>query len=61
MEANAKVYALERKDLEDATMYQQLIGSLIYLNLSRPNISHVIGVMSRYMENPKKLHLEVVR
>jgi hypothetical protein len=49
------------KDLEDATMYRQLVGSLIYLILSRPDISHAVGVISRYMQNLKKLHLEAVR
>ena len=49
MELNAKVCALEGKDLEDATMYRQLVGSLIYLTLSRPDISHAVGVLSRYM------------
>jgi hypothetical protein len=61
MELNAKVCALEGKDLEDATMYRQLVGSLIYLTLSRPDISHAVGVLSRYMQNPKKPHLEAVR
>jgi hypothetical protein len=60
MEANVKVCALEGKDLKDATMYRQLVGSLIYLILSRLDFSHAIGVMSRYMQNPKKLHLKVV-
>jgi hypothetical protein len=49
MEANAKIYALEGKDLEDATMYRQLVGSLIYLTLSRLDISHTVGITSRYM------------
>ena len=31
MEPNAKMCALEGKDLEDASMYRQLVGSLIYL------------------------------
>jgi len=61
IEANAIVCALEGKDLEDATMYRQLVDSLIYLTLSRPDICHVVSVMSRYMQNLKKLHLEVVR
>jgi len=61
MKANAIVCALEGKDLEDATMYRQLVDSLIYLTLSRPDICHVVSVMSRYMQNLKKLHLEVVR
>jgi len=42
-------------------MYWQLVGSLIYLILIKPNILYTIGVMSRYMQNPKKSHLEAVR
>ncbi|KAE8704478.1 hypothetical protein F3Y22_tig00110450pilonHSYRG00264 [Hibiscus syriacus] len=61
MEPNIKMCAHEVKDLEDATMYRQLVGSLIYLTLTRPDISYAVGVMSRYMQNPKKPHLEAVR
>jgi len=34
MEPNAKMCAHEGKDLEDASMYRQLVGSLIYLTLT---------------------------
>ena len=61
MEPNAKMCAHEGKDLEDGMMYRQLVGSLIYLTLTRLNISCAVSVMSRYMQNPKKSHLEVVR
>ncbi|XP_024042735.1 uncharacterized protein LOC112099555 [Citrus clementina] len=61
MEPNGKMCAHEGKDLEDATMYRQLVDSLIYLTLTRPDISYAVGVMSRYMQNPKKTHLEAVR
>ncbi|KAK6138834.1 hypothetical protein DH2020_027421 [Rehmannia glutinosa] len=61
MEPNSKMCAHEGKDLEDTTMYRQLVGSLIYLTLTRPDISFSVGVMSRYMQNPKKTHLEAVR
>ncbi|XP_070049754.1 uncharacterized mitochondrial protein AtMg00810-like [Nicotiana tomentosiformis] len=61
IESNAKMCAHEGKDLEDVTMYRQLVGSLIYLTLTRPNLSFLIGVMSHYMHNPKKHHTEVVR
>ncbi|KAF7834575.1 Retrovirus-related Pol polyprotein from transposon RE1 [Senna tora] len=53
--------AHEGKDLEDVTMYRKLVGSLIYLTSTRPDISYAVGVMSRYMQNPKKPHLEAVR
>ena len=61
MEVNTKLCAHEGKDLEDATMYRTLVGSLIYLTLTRPDISYAVGVISRYMQNPKKPHLEVAR
>ena len=41
-------------------MYRQLVGSLIYLTLSRPYISYPVGVVSRYMSNPKEPHLDAV-
>lgn len=60
MEPNSRICAHEDKDLESAKMYQILVGSLIYLTLSRPDISYVVGVLSRYMNKPKKPHLEAV-
>ena len=61
MEMNAKLCAHEGKDLEDTTMYRQLVGSLIYLTLTRPDISFVVDVVSMYVQSPKKPHLEAVR
>ncbi|XP_019054137.1 PREDICTED: uncharacterized protein LOC109115027 [Nelumbo nucifera] len=61
IEPNTKMCAHEGRDLEDVTMYRQLVDSLIYLNLTRPDISYVVDVTSRYMQNPKKPHLEAVR
>ncbi|KAL4355035.1 hypothetical protein GQ457_06G000650 [Hibiscus cannabinus] len=61
MDPNIKLQAEEGKDLEDTTMYRQLVGSLIYLTLSRPDIAYAVGVVSRYMSNPKKPHLDAVR
>ncbi|KAL0427812.1 UNVERIFIED_CONTAM: Retrovirus-related Pol polyprotein from transposon RE1 [Sesamum latifolium] len=61
VEPHAKMCAHEGQNLEDATMYRKLVGSLIYLTLTRPDIPFAVGVMSRYMQNPKKSHLEVVR
>ncbi|CAA0833924.1 Unknown protein [Striga hermonthica] len=61
IEANTKICAQDGKDLEDATMYKQLVGSLIYLTLTRPDISYAVGIAGRFMEKPKKPHLELVR
>ncbi|XP_039142881.1 uncharacterized mitochondrial protein AtMg00810-like [Dioscorea cayenensis subsp. rotundata] len=61
MEPNIKLRAGEGKNLEDPRMYRQLVGSLIYLTLTRPDLAYAVGVASRYMQNPKKPHLEAVR
>uniref|UniRef100_A0A803QFV2 Reverse transcriptase Ty1/copia-type domain-containing protein n=1 Tax=Cannabis sativa TaxID=3483 RepID=A0A803QFV2_CANSA len=44
MEANVKLRVHSAKDLQDRTMYQQLISSLIYLILTRSDISYGVGV-----------------
>jgi hypothetical protein len=35
--------------LVDNTLYQQLVGSLLYITHTRPDISFVVGVCSIYM------------
>ena len=35
----------------DATLYRQLVGSLLYLTHSRPDLSFAIGHVARYMQN----------
>ncbi|XP_015170396.1 uncharacterized protein [Solanum tuberosum] len=47
LDLNAMICAHERKDFEDATMYWQLMGSLIYSTLTRTNISYAVGVIMR--------------
>ncbi|KAF7810522.1 putative mitochondrial protein [Senna tora] len=61
MEVNAKLCSAEGKNLEDVTMYRQLVGRLIYLTLTRPDITYAVGVVSRFMQSPKKPHLEAIR
>jgi hypothetical protein len=40
--------------------YQRLVGKLIYLAHTRPNISYAVSVVSRYMHDPRVSHQEVV-
>ncbi|RVW39419.1 Retrovirus-related Pol polyprotein from transposon RE2 [Vitis vinifera] len=44
----------------DRERYQQLVGRLIYLSHTRPNIAFVISVVSQYLHSPKESHLEAV-
>lgn len=41
----------------DSTLFKQIVGSLMYLTTTRPDIMYGISLISRYMENPTELHL----
>nr|GEZ33312.1 ribonuclease H-like domain-containing protein [Tanacetum cinerariifolium] len=43
--------------LDNATEYQKLIGKLIYLTTTRPNISYIVSCISQFMHNPLRSHL----
>ncbi|CAM8877571.1 unnamed protein product [Rhodiola kirilowii] len=45
----------------DQTLYRSMIGSLLYHTVSRPDISHAVGVCARYQANPKESHLMNVK
>ncbi|XP_047339855.1 secreted RxLR effector protein 161-like [Impatiens glandulifera] len=48
----------EETCLLDPRPYRALVGSLIYLTITRPDIAYEVGVVSRYMQVPTKPHLE---
>ena len=39
--------------------YQRLVGRLIYLCHTRPDISYAVSVVSRYMHDPRSGHLDL--
>ena len=48
------------KALVDAQRYQNLVGKLIYLSHTRPDIAFAVSIVSRFMHNPREEHLEAV-
>lgn len=40
----------------DITLYKQIVGSLVYLTATRPDIMHAMSPVSRYMECPMEIH-----
>jgi hypothetical protein len=42
--------------LVDNTLYIQLVGRLLYLTHSRPDLSYAFGAVSRFMQEPHELH-----
>lgn len=45
----------------DASQYKSMVGGLRYLVDTRPDIAYSVGIFSRYMERPTKLHQDVVK
>ncbi|XP_060179691.1 uncharacterized protein LOC132609635 [Lycium barbarum] len=41
----------------DNTFFKQIVGCLIYLTVTRPDIMYSGSLVSRYMEHPKETHL----
>ena len=37
-----------------------MVGRLIYLSHTWPDIAYVVGIVSQFMHEPKELHLQVV-
>ncbi|GJW92585.1 retrovirus-related pol polyprotein from transposon TNT 1-94 [Tanacetum coccineum] len=45
----------------DATLYRGMIGSLMYLTSSRPDLIYVVCLCARYQAKPTEKHLNVVK
>jgi hypothetical protein len=44
----------------DKKRYQRLVGRLIYLAHTRPNVTYAVGVVSQFMHDPRTSHLDAV-
>ncbi|XP_075486423.1 secreted RxLR effector protein 161-like [Primulina tabacum] len=45
----------------DPKIYRSLVGSLIYVTHTRPDISFAVGVVSGFMHDPSKVHFIVAK
>lgn len=48
-------------DLVDPTTYRQLIGSLMYLVNTRPDICYAVSALSLFMSEPRQIHLVAIK
>ncbi|XP_070007357.1 secreted RxLR effector protein 161-like [Nicotiana sylvestris] len=51
----------ETGSLVNQTMYRGIIGSLLYLTASRPDIVFSMGLCVRFQSNPKESHLKAAK
>jgi hypothetical protein len=49
LEQNVKLSVDEGNLVEDTTMYRHIMGSLIYMTITRPDLNYVVGVVNQFM------------
>ena len=57
MVSNLKLLSDASLESVDATMYPQMIGSLIYLMNTRPEICFDVNTLSQFLTDPRHVHL----
>lgn len=45
----------------DPVLYQRMVGKLIFLTHTRPDISFAMNLVSRFMTKPLEIHAQVVK
>ena len=61
MSTETKLVKDEENESVDSTKYRGMIGSLLYLTASRPDIMFSVCLCARFQEDPKTSHLEAVK
>ncbi len=52
LQQNVKLNVNEENLMKDTTMCNHIIGSLIYMTITRPDLSYAIGMVSQFMQTP---------
>ena len=56
IEANHKLTLNENDPNIEKSSYQILVGRLLYLSHTRPNILYSVNVLSQFMHSPRQSH-----
>ncbi|CAM8937957.1 unnamed protein product [Rhodiola kirilowii] len=57
MHLKHKLSLSEEPLLSDALPYRKLVGKLIYMSITRPDLAYPIHILSQYMQSPTEEHM----
>ena len=60
VERNAHLTPSGEKPLSNPSLYRRLVGSLVYLTVTRPNISYAVHQVSQYLSAPRSTHYTAI-
>ena len=60
VELNAHLTPSGGKPLSNPSFYRRLVGSLVYLTVTRPDISYAVHQVSQYLSAPRSTHYAAV-
>jgi Reverse transcriptase (RNA-dependent DNA polymerase) len=60
IDSKCKLNTEDGEPLEDINFFQQLVGKLIYLTVTRPDISYYISQINKFMHTLRTSHLEAI-
>jgi len=61
MALNLKLLCDASSEPVDVSMYRQMIGSLMYLTNTRPDICFAVNTLSQFLTDPRSVHLVAVK
>src|SRR5713226_9569195 len=59
--SGVKLEEVDSSPMVNNTLYRQLIGCLLYLTHTRPDLSYAVSVASRYMDQPHEIHWKAAK